>query len=108
MPFAARIQASSARLKAHFGDVSVVIRQGVGATTMTVTSRPPIDHSLLSDTGSVGDLVLKIDGNDPGLDFTPLVGYRAAFNSETYMIKEVTTHRADAIVSYRLVVGGTK
>ena len=118
MSFAARAQASHARLRGHFGSVSVVIRQGsaVGATSMTVTSRAPIPQGVggggndesLQNGQQVGDLEIKFDHSDPGRTFVPKSGNWATLNGETYRIVSVSRHQADAVISYTCSLRGSE
>jgi len=111
MSFAARAQASHARLRSHFGAVTVTIRDGVGVTTMAVQASAPISHSLVSDTGEVDDYQVRFDHSDPNRTFVPAVGDPISWSTPTAFtgrIKEVHTHIADAVIRYTLICGGTK
>jgi len=116
MSYAARAQASHGRLRAHFGSVSVTIRDGVdsGATTMVVDCEPPVAESVFSDTGAADRYVLYFDHSDPLRTFVPAVGDPIswpatvtvdAFSGRVKMIEEEI---GDEKIGYRLTVGGVR
>lgn len=109
MSYAARAQASMARLRTRFGSVSVVIRNVSGTSNMTVSClNIPLDASKLSEDGQMGNKQVTFEHNDPGRTFVPEAGMWATLDGETYRIAEVFAHNADAVIGYRLHLTGTE